>query len=154
MRVGGDWYLVAPLQQPGQIAVSVGDVVGHGLPAAIVMSRLRAAVSATALTGADPAAVLSSLDRYAAAVPGARCATVSYVVIDTRQPATADGTSSITYSCAGHPYPLLVAPDQAPAFSASRTSVPRLRRGKAIAKPTRQNTTCPRAACCCSTPTG
>ncbi|HME79569.1 MAG TPA: response regulator, partial [Mycobacterium sp.] len=43
MRVGGDWYLVAPLQQPGQIAVSVGDVVGHGLPAAIVMSRLRAA---------------------------------------------------------------------------------------------------------------
>jgi signal transduction histidine kinase/FixJ family two-component response regulator/anti-sigma regulatory factor (Ser/Thr protein kinase) len=116
MRVGGDWYLVAPLQQPGQIAVSVGDVVGHGLPAAIVMSRLRAAVSATALTGADPGAVLSSLDRYAAAVPGARCATVSYAVIDTGQPATADGTSSLTYSCAGHPYPLLVTPDHAPVF--------------------------------------
>ena len=116
MRVGGDWYLVAPLEQPGQIAVSVGDVVGHGLPAAIVMSRLRAAVSATALTGADPGAVLSALDRYAAAIPGARCATVSYVVIDTGQPATADGTSSITYSCAGHPYPLLVTPDQTPIF--------------------------------------
>jgi signal transduction histidine kinase/CheY-like chemotaxis protein/anti-sigma regulatory factor (Ser/Thr protein kinase) len=116
MRVGGDWYLVAPLQQPGQIAVSVGDVVGHGLPAAIVMSRLRAAVSATALTGADPGAVLSSLDRYAPAVPGARCATVSYVVIDTGQSATADGSSRITYSCAGHPYPLLVTPDQAPVF--------------------------------------
>jgi signal transduction histidine kinase/DNA-binding NarL/FixJ family response regulator/anti-sigma regulatory factor (Ser/Thr protein kinase) len=116
MRVGGDWYLVAPLEQPGQIAVSVGDVVGHGLPAAIVMSRLRAAVSATALTGADPGAVLSSLDRYAAAVPGARCATVSYVVIDTEQPATADGTSSITFSCAGHPYPLLLTPDQPPVF--------------------------------------
>jgi signal transduction histidine kinase/CheY-like chemotaxis protein/anti-sigma regulatory factor (Ser/Thr protein kinase) len=116
MRVGGDWYLVAPLQQPGQIAVSVGDVVGHGLPAAIVMSRLRAAVSATALTGADPGAVLSSLDRYAPGVPGARCATVSYVVIDTGQSATADGSSRITYSCAGHPYPLLVTPDQAPVF--------------------------------------
>ncbi|HXY63358.1 MAG TPA: SpoIIE family protein phosphatase [Mycobacterium sp.] len=116
MRVGGDWYLVAPLQQPGRIAVSVGDVVGHGLPAAIVMSRLRAAVSATALTGADPGAVLSSLDRYAAAVPGARCATVSYAVIDTGQPGTGDGTSSISYSCAGHPYPLLVMPDQAPIF--------------------------------------
>jgi signal transduction histidine kinase/CheY-like chemotaxis protein/anti-sigma regulatory factor (Ser/Thr protein kinase) len=116
MRVGGDWYLVAPLQQPGQIAVSVGDVVGHGLPAAIVMSRLRAAVSATALTGADPGAVLSSLDRYAAAVPGARCATVSYVVIDTGQMGTADGASSTCYSCAGHPYPLLVAPDQPPVF--------------------------------------
>ena len=116
MRVGGDWYLVAPLQQPGRIAISVGDVVGHGLPAAIVMSRLRAAVSATALTGANPGAVLSSLDRYAAAVPGARCATVSYAVIDTGQPGMGDGTSSISYSCAGHPYPLLVMPDQAPIF--------------------------------------
>ncbi len=116
MRVGGDWYLVTPLQQPGQIAISVGDVVGHGLPAAIVMSRLRAAVAATALTGADPGAVLSSLDRYAASVPGARCATVSYAVIDTGQPGMADGTSSISYSCAGHPYPLLVTPDQPPVF--------------------------------------
>ena len=71
MRVGGDWYLVVPMQQPGQIAISVGDVVGHGLPAAIVMSRLRAAVAATALTGADPDAVLSALDRFAAAIPGA-----------------------------------------------------------------------------------
>ena len=114
MRVGGDWYLVAPLQRPGQIAVSVGDVVGHGLPAAIVMSRLRAAVSATALTGAGPDAVLSSLDRYAAAIPGARCATVSYAVIDTGQPG--DGAASISYSCAGHPYPLLVTPDQTPVF--------------------------------------
>jgi CheY-like chemotaxis protein len=113
MRVGGDWYLVAPLQRPGQLAVSVGDVVGHGLSAAIVMSRLRAAVSATALTGADPDAVLSSLDGYAAAVPGARCATVSYAVIDTERP---DRTTCISYSCAGHPYPLLVTPGQPPVF--------------------------------------
>jgi len=116
MRVGGDWYLVAPLQQPGRIAISVGDVVGHGLPAAIVMSRLRAAVSATALTGANPGAVLSSLDRYAVAIPGARCATVSYAVIDTGQSGMGDRASSISYSCAGHPYPLLVMPDQAPIF--------------------------------------
>jgi signal transduction histidine kinase/CheY-like chemotaxis protein len=116
MRVGGDWYLVVPLQRPGQIAVSVGDVVGHGLPAAIVMSRLRAAVSATALTGADPDAVLSSLDRYAAAIRGARCATVSYAVIDTGHSGTGDGAASISYSCAGHPYPLLVTPDQTPVF--------------------------------------
>ncbi len=112
MRVGGDWYLVVPLERPGQIAISVGDVVGHGLPAAIVMSRLRAAVAATAMTDAEPAAVLAALDRYAAAVPGARCATVSYAVIDTG----GDGTASISYTCAGHPYPLLVAPDQPPVF--------------------------------------
>ena len=116
MRVGGDWYLAMPLQRPGQIAISVGDVVGHGLPAAIVMSRLRAAVAATALTGADPDAVLASLDRYAAAIPGARCATVSYAVIDTGQPGTSNASSSISYTCAGHPYPLLVMPGQPAVF--------------------------------------
>jgi anti-sigma regulatory factor (Ser/Thr protein kinase) len=117
MRVGGDWYLVLPLKQEAQVAISVGDVVGHGLPAAIAMSRLRAAVAASALTDADPAAVLATLDRYAATVPGARCATVSYAVIDTgSDQATPDGAASISYSCAGHPYPLLVTPDQPPVF--------------------------------------
>ena len=95
MRVGGDWYLVMPLEHQGQIAISVGDVVGHGLPAAIAMSRLRAGVAASALTDADPGAVLANLDRYAAKVPGARCATVSYAVIDDgSDPDTGDGTSS------------------------------------------------------------
>ncbi|UMB68980.1 SpoIIE family protein phosphatase [Mycobacterium paraterrae] len=117
MRVGGDWYLVMPLEQQGRIAISVGDVVGHGLPAAIAMSRLRAGVAASALTDADPGAVLGNLDRYAAKVPGARCATVSYAVIDDgSDPDTGDGVARISYSCAGHPYPLLVAPGQPPVF--------------------------------------
>jgi signal transduction histidine kinase/CheY-like chemotaxis protein len=120
MRVGGDWYLVVPLEQEGRIAISVGDAVGHGLPAAIVMSRLRAAVAASALTDADPTAVLATLDRYAATVPGARCATVSYAVIDTGSDAgTLDGGARISYSCAGHPYPLLVTSDQPPVFLAA-----------------------------------
>jgi signal transduction histidine kinase/DNA-binding response OmpR family regulator len=117
MRVGGDWYLVVPLKKPGQIAISVGDVVGHGLPAAIAMSRLRAGVAASTLTDADPGTLLATLDRYAATVPGARCATVSYAVIDDgSDPDTGDGIARISYSCAGHPYPLLVTPDQPPVF--------------------------------------
>ena len=74
MRVGGDWYLVVPLEKQGQIAISVGDGVGHGLPAAIAMSRLRAGVASSTLADAEPGAVLATLDRYAATVPGARCA--------------------------------------------------------------------------------
>ena len=117
MRVGGDWYLVIPLEQQGQVAISVGDVVGHGLPAAIAMSRLRAGVAASTLTDPDPGAVLATLDRYAAKVPGARCATVSYAVIDDGSDGdTGDGTARLRYSCAGHPYPLLVTPDQPPVF--------------------------------------
>jgi signal transduction histidine kinase/CheY-like chemotaxis protein len=110
MRVGGDWYLVTPLDRPGQIGISVGDVVGHGLPGATVMSRLRAAVGATALSQADPAVVLSTLDTYAATVHGARCATVAYALID----AGDGGPATISYTCAGHPYPLLVGPDPDP----------------------------------------
>src|SRR5262249_28760269 len=82
MRVGGDGYSVTPLDRARSIGISVGDVVGHGLPAAIVMSRLRAAVAASALTSPEPAAVLAALDTYAATVDGARCATVAYALID------------------------------------------------------------------------
>ncbi|MCM6775048.1 SpoIIE family protein phosphatase [Nocardia sp. CDC159] len=104
MRVGGDWYLAAPLEDPARLGISVGDVVGHGLPAAIVMSRLRAALAATALTAADSATVLDTLDRYATGIAGARCATVVYAVIDS-------DCGTMDYTCAGHPYPLLVTPD-------------------------------------------
>jgi DNA-binding response OmpR family regulator/anti-sigma regulatory factor (Ser/Thr protein kinase) len=117
MRVGGDWYLVAPLDGSVRIAISVGDVVGHGLPAAIVMSKLRAAVAATVFTESDPAAVLSALDRYATTVPGARCATVSYAVIDTgARDGVATPGATMTYACAGHPYPLVVPTDGTPVY--------------------------------------
>ncbi len=113
MRVGGDWYSVTPLDRPGAVAISVGDVVGHGLAAAIVMSRLRAAVAASALTTSDPGAVLRALDRYADSVSGARCATVAYAAIDTE---ARDDGATVTYSCTGHPYPLLVLPDARAVF--------------------------------------
>jgi signal transduction histidine kinase/DNA-binding response OmpR family regulator len=115
MRVGGDWYSVTPLDRAGRIGISVGDVVGHGLAAAIVMSKLRAAVAASALTAAEPAAVLCALDRYAASIAGAHCATVAYALIDTG-PGADTGGATISYLCAGHPYPLLVPPDRRPVY--------------------------------------
>jgi len=104
MRVGGDWYLVSPLEDGDRVAVCVGDVVGHGLPAAVVMGRLRAAAAITALTAPDPGFVLSAIDRYASTVSGATCATLAFAVIDPTD-------KSVRYMCAGHPYPLLVASD-------------------------------------------
>ena len=41
----GDWYDLADLPG-GNLAVAVGDVVGHGLAAAGVMGQLRSALSA------------------------------------------------------------------------------------------------------------
>jgi anti-sigma regulatory factor (Ser/Thr protein kinase) len=100
MRVGGDWYTVTALG-PGRTGVSAGDVAGHGLDAAAVMGQLRSALAAAALASADPAEVLGLLDRYARGLPGAAFATAAYAIIDT-------GTGTVDYTCAGHPYPLIV----------------------------------------------
>lgn len=104
MRVGGDWYTITALDDRGRIGLSVGDVVGHGLAAATVMSELRSALAAAALALHEPEAVLGLLERYAAQVPGAQCTTAAYVLVD-------PDSSSIRYACAGHPYPVVVTPD-------------------------------------------
>ena len=103
LRVGGDWYTATTLDEE-RIGVSVGDVVGHGLAAATTMSQLRSALGAAALTSLDPTAVLDLLDSYTSRVSGAASNTVAYAVIDAPN-------ETVSYSCAGHPYPLLVRPD-------------------------------------------
>jgi signal transduction histidine kinase/CheY-like chemotaxis protein len=103
MQVGGDWYTATPLGS-ARLAISAGDVVGHGLPAATVMSQLRSALGAAALATDDPASVIDLLDRYAQTLDDATFTTVAYAIID-----TASGT--VSYACAGHPYPLVVGLD-------------------------------------------
>lgn len=110
-HVGGAWFSATTLDLPGRIGISVGNVVGHGLPATMVMSRLRAAVTVSALTAPDPASVLGALDRYAATVDGAQGATVAFAVVD-----ISDQGAAVSYLCAGHPFPLLVHPDRGPVF--------------------------------------
>jgi stage II sporulation SpoE-like protein len=59
--LGGDWYDVLDLRGE-RVGILMGDVVGHGLEAAVVMGRLRTALRAYALEHDDPAEVLSRLD--------------------------------------------------------------------------------------------
>jgi PAS domain S-box-containing protein len=100
LEVGGDWYDVISL--PGQrVGIVVGDCVGRGLPAAAVMGQLRSASQAVLLRAPGPAAAVGDLDTFASRIPGAECTTVCFAVID-----PAAGT--VTYSCAGHPPPILV----------------------------------------------
>ena len=100
LEVGGDWYDVIPL--PGErTGVVVGDCVGRGLPAAAVMGQLRSASQAVLLRAPGPAEALSDLDTFASRIPGAECASVFCAILD-----PAAGTA--TYSCAGHPPPILV----------------------------------------------
>src|SRR5580704_7929653 len=55
--VGGDWYDVFTLPS-GELCVVIGDVAGSGLPAAVIMGRMRSALRAYALETRDPAEVL------------------------------------------------------------------------------------------------
>jgi PAS domain S-box-containing protein len=95
LKVGGDWYDTVTLPD-SQIGIVVGDCVGHGLEAATVMGQLRSACRALLLQNTDPAATLTALDRFAAQLPGAMCATVFCGVLDTE-------SGELRYSSAGHP---------------------------------------------------
>ena len=79
--VGGDWYDAFTLPS-GELGVVIGDVAGSGLPAAVIMGRMRSALRAYALENPDPAEVLDRLDRKVQHFEPGALATVLYAVID------------------------------------------------------------------------
>lgn len=106
--VGGDWYDVITLPD-GSVVAILGDVMGKGLSAAIVMSELRSAARAYALLDPDPSVVLPRLDRLVCSPPFTdQVVTLLYGVVDPQQ-------SQVTLAVAGHPPPLLVSPEGRPA---------------------------------------
>ena len=103
LKVGGDWYDTVELPD-GRIGIVVGDCVGHGLQAATVMGQLRSACRALLLQDSRPGQTLMALDRFAALLPGAACATVFCGVLDLF-------TGELRYSSAGHPPAVIAHPD-------------------------------------------
>jgi sigma-B regulation protein RsbU (phosphoserine phosphatase) len=103
-NVGGDWYDTFVLPS-GELGLVVGDVAGSGLPAAVVMGRMRSALRAYALESPDPADVLAKLDRKMQHFEPGALATVLYAVLDR----TLD---RVRVSCAGHLPPVVAVPGQ------------------------------------------
>ncbi|MEU7075115.1 SpoIIE family protein phosphatase [Streptomyces narbonensis] len=101
-EVGGDWYDVIDLPG-GQVALVVGDVMGHGVPAAAAMGRLRITAKALARQNLEPDDLLMELDACVQEA-GIELATCLYIHYD---PAT--GRAHIAN--AGHPPPLVRAPN-------------------------------------------
>jgi PAS domain S-box-containing protein len=116
LEVGGDWYDVVELHG-GRIGVVVGDCVGRGLAAAVVMGQLRSACRALLLEIGEPARVLAALDEFAGRVPGAGCTTVFCGILD-------PATGVLSYSSAGHPPPIVVHADGATVLLEDGLSVP------------------------------
>jgi serine phosphatase RsbU (regulator of sigma subunit)/anti-sigma regulatory factor (Ser/Thr protein kinase) len=106
--VGGDWYDVLPLED-GSVVVSLGDVMGKGIPAAIVMSEVRSALRAYALLDPDPEVLLPRLDRLASSLPSDQLVTLAYAVVS-------PGHTSAVVAVAGHPPPLLVPAEGPPRY--------------------------------------
>jgi serine phosphatase RsbU (regulator of sigma subunit) len=109
--VGGDLYDAMELGD-GRVAVAIGDVEGKGLRAAAMVGQVRASLRALALDDPDPGRVLCRLNRVLADQPGELLmTTLVYLVIDPAE-------RTVTWSCAGHPRPLLLPAGGAPAFLA------------------------------------
>lgn len=64
LGTSGDWYDVFTLPS-GRVCMVIGDVVGRGLSAAMIMGRLRTILRASSLDREDPSEILTKLDRYA-----------------------------------------------------------------------------------------
>jgi len=95
--VGGDWYDVFALAD-GRIALSVGDVAGHGLGAAVIMGEVRQTFRVAAMHATDPAAVLQIANDLLLRREQPIMVTALFGVFDGQ---------TLHYACAGHPPPLL-----------------------------------------------
>jgi CheY-like chemotaxis protein len=79
--VGGDWYDVLPLAD-GHVLMVIGDVGGHGLSAASVMSEIRTALREASISEVHPRRLIERVDRYMATFRSATFATMLLVRFD------------------------------------------------------------------------
>ncbi|MBD5656022.1 MAG: SpoIIE family protein phosphatase, partial [Candidatus Eremiobacteraeota bacterium] len=98
-QIGGDWYDAFRLSD-GRIVLSIGDVAGSGIDAAVTMSNMRQIIRGTAQVRADPVLMLNAADRALRLEEPGRFVTAFVGVLDLV-------TSELVYASAGHPPPYL-----------------------------------------------
>jgi serine phosphatase RsbU (regulator of sigma subunit) len=117
-QVGGDWYDVVELATGG-LALSIGDVSGHGIEAAALMGQLRNALRIAAIDGDDAAAAMMRVDRLLQS-QRPRDDSIATAVFARLN---GDGCT-LEMASAGHPPPLIVRPDGSVDFIEHPRSVP------------------------------
>jgi sigma-B regulation protein RsbU (phosphoserine phosphatase) len=101
--VGGDCF--DTLGFGTVLGISIADIAGKGLPAALLMSNLQAAVRAFAQEAVSPSSINNSINRLLCRnMASGRFATFCYARIE-------PAARRVVYSNAGHNPPLLITPD-------------------------------------------
>ncbi|MBE4737437.1 MULTISPECIES: PP2C family protein-serine/threonine phosphatase [Streptomyces] len=103
LNIGGDWY-DAFRQPDGSLITVIGDVTGHGLHAAVMMSQLRTALRAYAVDGKTPGQLLTHLHLFLHHLQPDLYATAVIARFHPHEP-------TLTWAAAGHPPPVLRSPD-------------------------------------------
>lgn len=102
--VGGDYYGIVPISDH-QTVFCIADVAGKGMPAALLMSSLQAALQPLIAQRLEPHELCHRLNRILCDVtPVGKFISFFYAVLDSH-------TNRLTYCNAGHNPPLLVRTD-------------------------------------------
>ena len=102
--VSGDFFEVLPIGD-STLSIIVADVMGHGVQAALVTAILRALVQEHVVLACDPAALLSAINCSLCAI----LADIHDPVFVTAFAASLETpTGTLTYSNAGHPFPIVL----------------------------------------------
>lgn len=107
-HAGGDWFDAHALPD-GRIVLVVGDVVGNGVRATVVMGELRTLFEERVRSDGDLVAALQLLEGRAARVPQALAATLCVALLDPL-------AGTLVYCTAGHPPPLVVSAAGEPTY--------------------------------------
>ncbi|MFK4147420.1 PP2C family protein-serine/threonine phosphatase [Streptomyces sp. NPDC004065] len=119
-RIGGDWYDLIHLPEAVP-CLMVGDVMGHGLEAATVMSQISNMLRVIAFDEREPASrILHRLDTVLHALHGAPLATA---LVARLEPAP-EGGRLLRWSSAGHLPPLLISPGHEARYLHADTGLP------------------------------
>jgi PAS domain S-box-containing protein len=102
-QIGGDWYDAFPLPD-GRIVVSIGDVTGRGLQAAVIMAKIRQSLETMTYFERDPARLLEAADATLRRIDPDALVTALVGVLDPTR-------GTLSYAVAGHPPPILIAPN-------------------------------------------
>ncbi len=98
-KIGGDWYDALKLSD-GRVMLSIGDVCGSGLDAAVAMASVRQVFRGAAHINPDPGMLLEAADKTLQAENPESLVTAFVGVFDPI-------TSLLTYASAGHPPPFI-----------------------------------------------